>query len=1465
MRFHGFAMSMVCVLLCVTASRRAGAQESILFSFDGTNGATPYSTLTRDAAGNLYGTTYSGGAVGAPFDLDGTVFELSPGTGGTWTETVLYNFGSVSGDGIIPMGGPVLDSKGNLYGTTTEGGANSQGTVYEVSPGIGGTWTERILYSFGASGTDAENPRRGSLIFDEAGNLYGTTLDGGVNGKGTVFELSPGTGGTWTEKILYSFGATTTDAANPSAGLVWDAAGNLYGTTAGGGANSGAGTVYELSPGSGGTWTEKVLHSFADNGTDGTDPVDTLVFDGRGNLYGTTYDYGPSGSLGIVFELSPSADGSWSEQVLHGFTGTLQGDGASPIGGLVFDASGNLYGTTSSGGFAGEGIVFELSPGASGWTEKILYGFATILAGNVWDSHTPEATLIFDPAGNLYGTASSGGNNSVGQDGTVFEIEGVTTAAPQFSPPPGAYSTAQTVTLTDATASSTIYYSVNGGTSFTQYTTPIDVSESEILMAYATTTTLPQSQTAVAGYQIGSVAATPEFTPAPGTYTVAQSVTIADAAPGATIYFTTNGNNPTTSSPVYAGPVSVTATTTVKAMATATGLTNSAVATGVYTITPVTPPTEDVLYSFAATSTDAAIPFAGVIFDSDGNLYGTTTNGGTNQITYGNTLQGAGTVYELSPVTGGGWTEKVLYSFGASGTDAALPNASLVMDSKGNLYGTSITGGTIGQGTVFELSPGTGGTWTETILHSFGTVTTDGEVPSSGLIFDSTGNLYGTTEQGGANTAWAAGSGGWGTVFELSPGTGGTWTEQVIYAFGYLSQTDGYFPVAGVIFDSKGSLYGTTSDGSSGQDLEGGGSVFELSPASGGSWTETILYGFGGGSPNGYKPEGGLAIDAEGNLYGTTSAGGNGFGLDGTAFELSPAGGGAWSFAVIHSFGAYETDGFNPTAGMIFDADGNLYGTTFGGGTDLGGTVFELSPAAGGAWTEQVLYNFASPTADGIHPEAGLIFNSSGNLFGTTRYGGAHGSSSSGGTVFELDTKATVGSAPTATLTPASLTFASTTVGVTTAAQTVTLKNTSASLTLTIDTNGITFTGSDPTSFTQTATTCGTTLAAGASCTISVAFKPQAAGPLSANLAVADNAAGSPQLVTLSGTGVASGPTVTLTGITFGNQTEGVTSAAKTATLTNTSTSTSLSITSITITGTNKADFTITTGTSACGTTLAANTSCPIYVTFKPSTTVAESATLSVADNATGSPQTAALTGTGVAPAPTATLTPTGLTFASTTVGDTTAAQTSTLKNTSASLTLTINTNGITFTGADPTSFTQTATTCGTTLAAGASCTISVAFKPAAAGPLSANLSVADNATGSPQLVTLNGAGVAIGPTATLTPSSLTFVTSAAGDTTAPETVTLKNTSTNLPLIIASGGIVLSGGEPSAFALSATTCRSILAPGDSCTISVAFKPANAGAYSAWLTVADNDAGTPQKVTLNGSVKGGATPLPGKAQ
>ncbi len=983
------------------------AQDTILYSFYyGTaDGLAPYGGLVA-RAGNLYGTCALGGAVGQPFGSNGTVYELSPASGGGWTEKILWNFGSVAGDGSEPVAAMIFDAKGNLYGTTSKGGANGGGTVFELVAGTGGTWTEKVLYSFGASTTDGVEPGYGRLTFDAKGNLYGTTLKGGANGVGTVFELVAGAGGTWTEKVLYNFGAGSTDAASPYSGVTFDAAGNIYGTTANGGAFSCStfgtcGTVYQLKPGSSG-WTEKILHSFNYNNTDGFDPIGGVIFDQQGNLYGTTKwggNFGNQNGFGTVFELTPLG-GTWTETVLYSFTGsTTNADGQNPLSDLVFDAAGDLYGTTEYGGAPQVGTVFALMRGAGSWKEKLVYTFSD----NTTDGRNPVAGVIFDAAGNLYGTTTAGGINSFQQDGLAYEVPKVVTAAPHFTPPGGGYSTGQSVKLSDATAGASIFYSINNGPS-THYTGPISVATSETISAFAATSTLPQSQSTVASYQIGSVAATPLFSPAPGTFSLSQAVTITDAAPKAVIHYTTDGTTPTASSPVYHSPVKVLATETIKALAIATGYTTSAVASGTYTITPITLPQEKVLYSFGATANDGGVPYASLILDSKGNLYGTTEYGGTNQITYGLKTVTAGTVFELSPKTGGGWTEIVLYDFGASSTDSALPIAGLVFDSQGNLYGTTFAGGTCGLGTVFELSPKTGGGWTEKVLHSFGCTLTDGEVPDAPLIFDSKGNLFGTTEAGGIyDTTYGGASNGYGTVFELSPGSGGTWTEQVLYSFSYLSRKDGFYPVAGLIMDSKGNLYGTTMDGGVGWDLEGGGSVFELTPA-GSTWTEKVLYNFPGGASYGYRLAGGLVMDTAGNLYGTAEAGGNGFGLDGTVFELSPGSSG-WTLNVLHSFGAYTGDGINPSSTLVFDAAGNLYGTTTAGGANGYGTVFEMIPQTGGGWTEVTMHSFNLSNTDGAIPYVGLIPDAAGNLYGTTGYGGPHTGptdGTAGGTVFEL-------------------------------------------------------------------------------------------------------------------------------------------------------------------------------------------------------------------------------------------------------------------------------------------------------------------------------------------------------------------------------------------------------------------------------------------------------------------------------
>ena len=401
----------------------AGSAETVLFSFDNTDGNQPLSSLIFDAAGNLYGTTALGGDFGY-----GSVFELTPGPGGTWTETVLHSFNNDGSDGYSPKGNLTFDSAGNLYGTTDQGGPNGQygyGTVFELTPGPGGTWTETLLHSFNNNGKDGINPYAG-VIFDAMGNLYGTTLGGGSRSGGTVFKLTPSKKG-WVEKVLHSFNGST--GGYPYASLVFDASGSLYGTTYGGGIGKMPyGTVFKLSLGNKGQWTEKVLHKFS--GKDGGYPEGTLVLDASGSLYGTTNGGGVTGrtcayyGCGTAFELTLGNRGKWVETVLHTFNddGT---DGYNPIGGLIFDPGGNLCGTTVGGGdgiaAAGTGTVFQLTPGGNGsWRETVKYSFCSL--DNCHDGNGPYTGLILDTAGNLYSTTQSGGPFGNSGYGTVFEL-----------------------------------------------------------------------------------------------------------------------------------------------------------------------------------------------------------------------------------------------------------------------------------------------------------------------------------------------------------------------------------------------------------------------------------------------------------------------------------------------------------------------------------------------------------------------------------------------------------------------------------------------------------------------------------------------------------------------------------------------------------------------------------------------------------------------------------------------------------------------------------------------------------------------------------------------------------------------------------------------------------------------------------------------------------------------------------
>jgi hypothetical protein len=437
----GRCLAAILLTLLLTTVAWAGSKENVLYSFVGgsSDGAYPTTALVSDKAGNLYGTAYEGGSYGhcSPFGQScGVVFELTPKHGGGWSESVIYTFTGGT-DGGSPDGTLIIDSNGNLYGTTYLGGTQSScpggpcGTVYELTPPKNsGSWQETVLYSFGG-GTDGAYPRAG-LVMDKQGNLYGTTdvggLSGGCNvsgfggyGCGTVFELSPAQSG-WTESILYVFTGGT-DGGFPYAGLTIDKSGNLYGTTyVYGNANAcggyGCGTVYKLSHGQNG-WAENTIYTFT-GVTDGSNPVAGLSLDAAGNLYGTAASGGTDLYYGTVFELKASK-GGWTEKTLYSFTGLA--DGGVPEATLLLKGS-TLYGTTYTGGtgtkcglFGGMrcGTAFKVSKGKKGWKEVVFHSFNY----DGTDGAEPAASVIRDSAGNLLGTASIGGSRGLG---VVFQI-----------------------------------------------------------------------------------------------------------------------------------------------------------------------------------------------------------------------------------------------------------------------------------------------------------------------------------------------------------------------------------------------------------------------------------------------------------------------------------------------------------------------------------------------------------------------------------------------------------------------------------------------------------------------------------------------------------------------------------------------------------------------------------------------------------------------------------------------------------------------------------------------------------------------------------------------------------------------------------------------------------------------------------------------------------------------------------
>jgi uncharacterized repeat protein (TIGR03803 family) len=596
--------------------------ETVLHSFTGADGAQPSSGLTRDSAGNLYGTTLGGGSGHA-----GTLYKVDA----TGSFSMIYSFSPGAG-GQYPDGGVVLDANGNFYGTTEKGGSAGNGVVYKIDS----TGSETVLHDFGGRPADGAHPKAG-VIFDGSGNLYGTTSKGGAYGEGTVFELDS----TGHVTILHSFSGP--DGRNPRFGVTRDASGYLYGTVALGGPDDN-GVVYKVGP-PGPTSSLTILHDFRGS-AGGRTPSSGVILDNAGNLYGTTQYMGALG-WGNLYELDPSGQ----ETVLYNFSS--QHGGFRPAGTLLRDEAGNLFGTASSGGPSFIGLVYKLDPAGR---QTVCSWFR---AGP--DGAGPQSSVIFDSAGNLYGTTSSGG---VFDDGVVFKV--------------------------DPSGHESVIHNVAGE---------------------------------------------------------APSGLVFDTA--GNLYGTTGGGGPANAGTIFR-------------------------------IDPTGH--ETVLYNFTG-GADGAVP-RGVILDSAGNLYGATASGGSG------CFPGCGVIYELD--TSGNQT--VLYTFtgGADGSDPAT----VIRDSAGNLYGSTVTGGSSNDGTLFKLDT----TGTLTVLHTFGIEEGDGSVPLGTLTMDAAGNLYGTTQFGGGCPPCA------GVVFKVDP----SGTESILHAF---SGPDGANPRSSVILDSAGNLYGTTQLG----------------------------------------------------------------------------------------------------------------------------------------------------------------------------------------------------------------------------------------------------------------------------------------------------------------------------------------------------------------------------------------------------------------------------------------------------------------------------------------------------------------------------------------------------------------------------------------------------------------------------------------------------------------------------
>jgi hypothetical protein len=909
--------------------------------------------LIADAHGDLFGVE-DGGLTGS--NSDGGIFEIANTASGYAAPILLAGFSGLNG--ISPDAPLIIDANGDLFGTTSEGGAfgglpgglgggiqGGDGGVFEIKNTATGYDTTPIaLASFDV--TDGRDLQRAPLIMDADGDLIGESFAGGPTNQGDIFEIAnTPTGYASTPTVLTSFGST--DARAPIGGLTTDAAGDLFGTTEAGGTN-GEGTVFELKKtGTAYAATPTILVNFSGFTNESTGS--SLLIDANGDLFGTTADGGADND-GTVYEILNTSTGYASTPtILASFDRT---DGADPTGNLMFDAKGDLLGTTSDGGAFtstvdppfGDGTVFEIvnNNGTYASTPTVLVSLTHA------EGYNPGQTLLLTASGTILGTASLGGPDGYG---AVFGISGtgITLAPPTIT------GTAADQTVSDL---ATINPFATVGVA--------DQNPDQI----ETVTVTPSN--VANGSLADPNAANDGGTDVNGVWTFT----------GSPLAVTQDLQGLQFEPPPTDAPLGTTITTGFTISVTDTlGLTATDATTSVDATASVP---SNVLYSFNQAS---GMGWGQLSQDASGDVFVAATYGGQG---YSGPDTGYGSILEFT-WTGTGYaaTPKLLTEF--QGTNGENPAGTLLVDPTGNLFGATENGGASGNGTLFELQKvGAGYASTPTVLVNFNG--TDGQSPVGGLIEDPNGDLFGVTYSGGPGYDGSPLTGE-GTVFELVK-NGATYaaTPTTLATF---AGPGAFNAEAGLVMDSKGDLFGTTAYGGAYDS----GEVYEIvNTSTGYSSTPQVLLNFDGAHAklSQYK----LYIDANGDLFGTTVYGTSTgtLGFTGTVFEIANTATGYSSNPTFIYVGSATSA--NPAGGLIADAAGDLFGVNDPDRISVGagpGSVYEIQNTATGlASTPETLLSMGGNI--GSDPIGTLLDDPAGDLVGVATSGGANGD----GTLFEL-------------------------------------------------------------------------------------------------------------------------------------------------------------------------------------------------------------------------------------------------------------------------------------------------------------------------------------------------------------------------------------------------------------------------------------------------------------------------------